>query len=110
MAWTSAERSEFHNLAKDFVAFQERADHLKRDLDEERAARRDQERVNAELRQELAVGRQENALVRQRLDDHLKQSETWEARKWGFATGLVLGLFSAVLSLLVGLLVTFVRK
>jgi hypothetical protein len=57
-------------------------------------------------RAELAALRQENAVLRQRIDDHLKRYELWEARRWGFVMALV----GAVLSLASGLIVTLARK
>ncbi len=55
---------------------------------------------------ELATLRQENALLRQKLDDHIKRLETWATRAWG----LVPVLIGAVLSLAAGLVVTLARR
>lgn len=72
---------------------------LRKQLDEERAAGRERDETIAELRQE-------NALLKQRLDDHLKRVETWAARLWTLVAVLV----GAVLSLASGLIVTLARK
>ena len=71
--------------------------------------RRDVERLtrkSEDLPAELALLRQENAVLRQRLDDHLKRVETWSARLWALVSVLI----GAVLSLASGLIVTLVRK
>ena len=72
---------------------------LRRQLDEERALGRERDR-------EIAALRQENALLRQRLDDHLKRVETWSGRLWVLVTVLV----GAVLSLASGLIVALAKK
>ncbi len=57
------------------------------------------------LKVDLSSLRQENAVLRQRLDDHTKRYELWEARRWAFVMALV----GAVLSLASGLIVTLAR-
>ena len=65
---------------------------------------------NAELRRELAELKQEttNAItaIKQQLQDHLAQYQEWDKRRWG----LIVMVFGAVLSSLLGLFVTLVRK
>jgi len=58
------------------------------------------------LREELAASKQENALLRQQPQDHMKQVEVWDNRRWG----LFVLLIGAVLSLASGLIVTLARK
>jgi len=75
------------------------AEHLRRELDQERALGRERDRLLTEVRQE-------NALLRQRLDDHLKRVETWSGRLWALVSVLI----GAVLSLASGLIVTLAKK
>lgn len=72
---------------------------LRKQLDEERAAGQERDRVIAELRQE-------NALLRQRLDDHLKRVEMWSGRFWMLVPVLV----GAIFSLASGLIVVLAKK
>jgi len=58
------------------------------------------------FREELAASKQENAVLRQQLQDHVKQVEVWDNRRWG----LFVLLIGAVLSLASGLIVTLARK
>jgi hypothetical protein len=78
---------------------------------EERDAvvRRDLEQFKAlveKQRDEVAALRQENALLRQRVEDHLKHVEEWDRRRWG----LIVLLIGTILSLASGLIVTLARK
>lgn len=71
--------------------------------------RQDVERLVARLDrkdQEVADLRQENALLRQQLDDHLKRAEVWAGRLWTLVTVLV----GALLTLASGLIVALNRK
>lgn len=70
-----------------------------RDLDRATA------KINA-LHGEVADLRQENALLKQQLGDHLKRVETWSGRLWTLVTVLV----AAVLALASGLIVTLGKK
>ena len=78
--------------------FAARVDTLRRDCDQTWKA-------VEEYRKQLDDLRTENAVLRQRLDDHLKRYEQWEARRWG----LVMALVGAALSLAAGLIVTLAR-
>lgn len=78
---------------------QRRSDDLQRQLDEERALGRERDR-------QLEAVRTENALLRQRLDDHLKRTETTDARRWTLA-GL---LIAATLSFAGNIAVALIRK
>ena len=60
---------------------------------------------NAELRRELAEVRRESAVLRQQLQDHLAHYQEWDKRRWG----LIVLVFGAVLSSLLGLIVTLVK-
>ncbi|MBX9580771.1 MAG: hypothetical protein K2X87_10730 [Gemmataceae bacterium] len=75
------------------------ADEAKRERDEERALGRERDRVNAELRQEVA-------LHRQQLQDHLKRVEVWSGRLWALVAVLV----GAVMSLAGGLIIALAKK
>lgn len=60
----------------------------------------------AELKSETAHLRQENAVLKQQLQDHIKQVEVWDGRRWGLFVLLV----GAVLSLSSGLVISLSRK
>jgi predicted nucleic acid-binding Zn-ribbon protein len=64
------------------------------------------EKENAELRRELTDVRQENAVLRQQLQDHIKQTDLADNRRWA----LIVLLLGAVLSLASGLIVTLAKK
>jgi chromosome segregation ATPase len=71
--------------------------------------RRELERVilkSDSLQAEPAPLRQENASLKQQLQDHIAQYQEWDRRKWS----LILMLIGAVLSLASGLIVTLARK
>jgi hypothetical protein len=55
---------------------------------------------------DLAALRQENAVLRQLVQDHINQYQEWDRRRWGLITLLI----GAVLSLASGLIVTLARK
>ena len=57
-------------------------------------------------RNDVTELRQDNALLRQRLDEHLKRVEKWDTRFWG----LIVVLVGALLSLSAGLIVVLVKK
>ncbi len=57
-------------------------------------------------RVELAASRQEDAVLRQRMDDQTKRADVWAGRAWALVTVLV----GARLSLASGLIVTLARK
>jgi hypothetical protein len=65
---------------------------LRDDLDRER-----EERIRLQL---------ENASLKQQLQDHIRQVELWDSRRWG----LIVLLVGAVFSLASGLVVTLVRR
>lgn len=61
---------------------------------------------NRELESKLTESRQELAILKQRLDDHLERVEAWDNRRWG----LIVLMAGALLSLASGLIVTLARK
>jgi flagellar biosynthesis GTPase FlhF len=61
---------------------------------------------NAELRREVSDSRQETAVLKQLLNDHVKKTETQEARRWT----IVLALLGGVLTLATGSILTLLRK
>lgn len=90
---------QIRELAADIRVAQER--------DEQR--RREVERVVAKvdvLQTEIATLRQENAVLRQQLQDHIKHIELWSNRGWA----LIILLVSTVFSLASGLIITLARK
>ena len=58
------------------------------------------------LRVDVTEMQKETALLRQRLDEHLKRVEKWDTRFWG----LIVVLVGALLSLSAGLIVVLVKK
>ena len=62
-------------------------------------ASQESDQGNAELRQQ-------NALLQQKLDEHLKRVEKWDTRFWG----LIMVMVGALLSLSAGLIVVLVKK
>jgi predicted nucleic acid-binding Zn-ribbon protein len=69
------------------------------------ADQRQQEEVTR-LRSELAESRQEVAVLKQQLQDHIKQTDLADGRRWA----LIVLLLGAVLSLASGLIVSLTRK
>lgn len=74
-------------------------DQLRKESADSTATAHESEKANADLRQE-------NALTRQQLAEHLKRVEVWDARRWA----LVAVLMAALLSLASGLVVALARK
>jgi hypothetical protein len=64
------------------------------------------EKENLDLRRELAEVRQENAVLSQQLQDHIRQVELWDSRGWS----LIVLPVGAVMSLASGLIITLARK
>jgi hypothetical protein len=90
---------QIRDLASDLRVMQERDDQRRRDID----------RVTTKsdtLQQDVAALRQENAVLRQLVQDHINQYQEWDRRRWGVITLLI----GAVLSLASGLIVTLARK
>jgi chromosome segregation ATPase len=63
-----------------------------------------------EMQAAVADLRQELALVRQRLDEHLKRVELWDSRRWGFIIAIAVALFGASASYTSGLIIASLRK
>ncbi len=99
--WASHERQaeQLQAAREEAARSNEQAVHTRRELDRADA------RIES-FQAELAAASQENAVLRQRFDDHLKRVETWSARLWALVSILI----GAVLSLASGLIVTLVRK
>ncbi len=87
------------DLEKVVVALQQQLDHVGEKVEDGRPVHRDVERGLADVRQEVAI-------LRQRLDDHLKRVEEWDRRRW-MLYGLLIG---AILSFVANLVVALVRK
>lgn len=97
MATTNTER--IQDLERSSITSQADLAYVKEALSDLTALSRDGESRVTELEKE-------NALLKQRLDDHIKRLETWSGRLWGF----IMLLIGAVLSLASGLIVTLARK
>lgn len=90
---------QMRNLALESRGTIELLKQLAKEFDEQKA-------LNEKHREDISSLRQENALLRQRLDDHLKRVELWDNRRWG----LIVLMAGALLSLASGLIVTLARK
>jgi len=90
---------QMRNLALESRGTIELLKQLAKEFDEQKAP-------NEKHREDISSLRQENALLRQRLDDHLKRVELWDNRRWG----LIVLMAGALLSLASGLIVTLARK
>ncbi len=88
------------------VGVTERELHLRQELENALKLVDRQRDESAALRRELTDSIREQALLRQRLDDHLKRVEAWDNRRWG----LIVLMAGALLSLASGLIVTLARK
>ena len=101
MARTPTEqlREQVNELATNQAVNNAREASIERDVAEVKALLEKQRYDVAELRQD-------NALLRQRLDEHLKRVEKWDTRFWG----LIVILVGALLSLSAGLIVVLVKK
>ena len=105
---------QFKEIASSLATLTERLDslrnqevaQLRKQLDEEHSAGRDRDRQLTEIRLENAALRQENAVLKQLVQDHIAQYQEWDRRRWA----LILALVVAILSLASGLIVTLVRK
>ncbi|MFO0852292.1 MAG: hypothetical protein U0871_27565 [Gemmataceae bacterium] len=103
--WSENERlrGQLHEASVESARHREEQGHHRKQLEEARLGWREQERVNNDLRQELA-------LVRQRLDDHLKRVELWDTRRWGLIVSVALAVFGVAASFTSGLLLATLRK
>jgi hypothetical protein len=90
---------QIRDVASDLRVMQERDEQRHREL--ERATTKSET-----LQIEVAALRQENAVLRQLVQDHIAQYQEWDRRRWGVLTLLI----GAVLSLASGLIVTLARK
>lgn len=90
---------QIRELVTELRALAERDEYRRQEMERltARADRRDDE---------IAALRQENALLRQQLHDHLKRVEVWSGRLWTPVTVLV----GAVLALASGLITTLVNR
>jgi hypothetical protein len=92
-------RNQVHKFACDLSAMAEREKTVQRDMD--------RLLVQSEKhRQDIDDLRQDDLLLRQRLDDHLKRFDKWEHRLWG----IVMLLAGALLTSAAGLIVAWAKK
>lgn len=76
---------------------------------QDKSRQKELERVIAKteaLQVELMLARQENAVLRQQLQDHVAQYQEWDRRRWGLNVMLI----GTVLSLAAGLIATLSRR
>jgi hypothetical protein len=86
-------------LALEFRSLKER------DATRERDVAQLQDELTEERNARVALER-ENAILKQQLQDHIKQVELWDNRRWS----LIVLLIGTILSLASGLIVTLARK
>lgn len=79
---------------------------LQQEIDERKTAEVKNREEFAQLHRELAEARQENAVLKQQLQDHIKHTELSDSRRWA----LILAFVSALLALASGLIVALARK
>jgi chromosome segregation ATPase len=110
---TSETSEEVHRLALELRALAERDAARQREVEELRTLLRreqhDRERdrdAQVALERELAEARQETAVLKQQLQDHVARYQEWERRRWS----LIVLLVGAVMSLASGLIVTLAKK
>ncbi|HET6573224.1 MAG TPA: hypothetical protein VFG68_06455 [Fimbriiglobus sp.] len=104
MAKSSTEQ--IREVAMELATITERLNNFRDSLSERRLANEKLAEKMAELAIQTTDLRQEIALLRQRLDDHLKRVEEWDRRRW-MLYGLLIG---AILSFVANLIVALVRK
>lgn len=99
--WAANEKlgEQLQTAREEAARSREEASHTRRHLDEAREAVRTHERAIADVRQE-------NAVLRQQLQDHISQYQEWDRRRWA----LIMLLVGTVLSLAAGLIVTLAKK
>ena len=86
-------------LALEVRALREHDDYQEREIRRLRDQGEEEQQARAALEREVAV-------LRQQLQDHVKQVELWDNRRWN----LIVLLVSTVFSLASGLIVTLARK
>ena len=97
---------QIRDLALELRALREREMALRDQFADLKAADEKRREETAALQRETAELRQENAILKQQLQDHIKQVELWDNRRWS----LIVLLIGAVLSLASGLIATLARK
>lgn len=93
-------------LTTDLRVQEERLESLQDEMVQRKAADEKRREENIQLRRESAEARQETAVLKQQLQDHIKRTDLADGRRWG----LVVLLLGAVLSLASGLIVTLAKK
>ena len=93
-------------LTTDLRVQEERLESLQDEMVQRKAADEKRREENIQLRRESAEARQETAVLKQQLQDHIKRTDLADSRRWG----LVVLLLGAVLSLASGLIVTLAKK
>jgi chromosome segregation ATPase len=93
-------------LTTDFRVQEERLEGLQDEMNQRKAADEKRREENIQLRRELAEARQENAVLRQQFQDHLTQYQEWDRRRWG----LIVMVFGAMLTSVLGFIVALARK
>lgn len=97
---------EMHQLKSELRVLVERDTARQRELDDRKAQDQKRDAEVIKLREELVASRQENAVLRQQLADHIKHTDLTDTRRWGVIM-LVIG---TVLSLVNGLVLAFGKK
>ena len=97
---------EIHELRTELRVLVERDARREAELADRKVADEKRRQEIVELQKNLAASRQETAVLKQQLTDHVKQVEVWDGRRWAMFIVLV----GAVLSLAAGLVVALAKK
>lgn len=103
---TQPTKAEFQKVSDLVASLDKRVELVQKDAELAGSVAAKSEQLGEKLREEVGELRRECAVLRQRIDDHLKRFEERDRRVWG----LVILLLGAVLSLASGLIVTLARK
>jgi hypothetical protein len=95
-----------HQLRLELRVHAERDSRREREIAELRATIEREREERAKEREARSALERENAALKQQLQDHIKQVELWDSRRWGLFVLLV----GTVLSLASGLIVTLAKK
>ena len=97
---------EIHELRTELRVLVERDARREAELADRKVADEKRRQEIVELQKDLAASRQETAVLKQQLTDHVKQVEVWDGRRWA----MFIVLIGAVLSLAAGLVVALAKK
>ena len=104
MAKSPAEQ--YREVTNALSTLSERVENIRRDVERNNREVDDAYKFREQTLDALSKLGRDHALLSQRLDDHLKRVEIWDARRWS----LIVLQIGAVFSLASGLIVTLAKK